>query len=116
MDISMRGCRYAALNLHSHGQPVRVVCGDWRYSPFREKFDVVVGVDILYEQRWVSSVAQFIWDSLAEGGLALIVDPCRPNWNAFREHSRGMGFTCALAHRQIVNQGKTCVEVLRMIR
>jgi len=115
-DISRNGCRYAAVNLHTHNMPSRVVCADWRHSPFRGSFDIVVGVDILYEERWVRCVADFLWQSLAPGGMAMIFDPCRSHWLPFREQCRRTGFTCALAHRRIVNQGRTCVEALRMIR
>ncbi len=116
MDISLEGCRYAALNLRTHDCAPLVVCGDWRASPFRACFDLVVGVDLLYEERWVESVAQFLWNTVAPGGMAIVADPCRAHWEAFRERCRELGFTCALAARRVVNQGRTCVEVLRMIR
>jgi predicted nicotinamide N-methyase len=115
-DISEQGCQYAAINLRAHGRSPRVVCTDWRAPPFREPFDVIIGVDILYEERWVHAVGDFLQQSLAEGGMAIIADPCRTHWGAFREYCGSLGFASALAHRRIVNQGRTCVELLRIIR
>jgi SAM-dependent methyltransferase len=115
MDISRDGCRYAAANLAAAGAPRRVVCGDWRRPPFARRFEAIVAVDVLYEERWVAPVVEFVRDLLAEHGTALVVDPCRPSWPLFRERVRTAGLASALAHVQYANAGRTRVEVLRIV-
>jgi len=115
MDISAEGCRYAAANLAAAGAPPLVVCGDWRHPPFAGRFDVVVAVDVLYEERWVEPVVGFIRDLLAEHGVALVADPCRRPWPLFRERVSAAGLASAVAHVQYANEGRTRVEVLRIV-
>ncbi|MDR3632363.1 MAG: methyltransferase [Isosphaeraceae bacterium] len=49
---------------------------DWRDLP-AERYPVILGADVLYEQRLVPLVANLIATMLAPGGLALIAGPYR---------------------------------------
>jgi ETFB lysine methyltransferase len=113
-DISADACKYSAYNMGQHAPHPMVICSDWRASPFKTKFDLVVASDILYEQRWISPVLYFLETSLKTGGAAFIADPCRQWWREFQEAAEDRGFTLSKTWQEIVNQGKTTVEILRL--
>jgi predicted nicotinamide N-methyase len=58
---------------------------DWRRLP-EERFDVILGADVLYERRLVPLVVHLIDRMLAPGGIALVAGPYRvatedlPDW------------------------------------
>jgi predicted nicotinamide N-methyase len=56
---------------------VEGVVADWRSPPPLRPFDVVLGADVLYEERNGPAVAQFLATHLAPAGEAWIVDPGR---------------------------------------
>jgi predicted nicotinamide N-methyase len=113
-DISSDACRYSSYNMRQYSPDALVVCSDWRASPFRSKFDCVVASDILYEQRWIEPVLNFLASMLSDDGAAYIADPCRQWWQEFQAHARKRGFTLDKAWQEIINQGKTKVEVMRL--
>jgi len=114
-DIAFDGCRYAARNLRvSRRAPPPVVCCDWRDSPLKTRFDMIVASDVLYEQRWVLPVLNFLKATLSPGGIAYIADPCRHWWREFRETAARQGFAVATVWRQAPAEGKTIVEIARL--
>lgn len=116
MDISYSGCRYAAINVANHGHTPRIVCGDWRTPCFARPFEGIVAVDVLYEARWVDTVLGFIDTMLAENGVAIVADPCRPYWNRFKSRVAEMGLTAAVAQRTKTPTGLSTIEILRIVR
>ena len=68
------------------------LCCDWRFSPFKKKFNLILGADILYEERWIEPVLMFIKDNLNEGGEAIISDPQRKHWGLFLKRAKILGF------------------------
>jgi predicted nicotinamide N-methyase len=113
-DISPDACRYSAYNMRQYSSCARVICSDWRASPFTIKFDTIIASDILYEQRWISPVLAFLSASLKNGGAALIADPCRQWWLEFQGTATTRGFTLSKVWQEVVNEGKTTVEILRL--
>jgi predicted nicotinamide N-methyase len=57
---------------------------DLRSPPAGLAFPVVIGSDLMYEQRLVEPLAHFLKAVLAPGGLALITDPDRMSARSFR--------------------------------
>lgn len=57
---------------------------DLRSPPTGVSFPVVIGSDLMYEQRLVEPLAHFIKAVLAPGGVALITDPDRMSARSFR--------------------------------
>ena len=66
---------------------------DWR-EPFGERFEVILGADVLYERRLVPLVAGLLALMLAPGGVALIADPYRAAAEGFGACVRKLGLTC----------------------
>jgi predicted nicotinamide N-methyase len=55
----------------------RVGMLDWREVPVGERYDVVLGSDLLYERRLVPLVAGVVAALLADGGTMLVTGPDR---------------------------------------
>ncbi len=115
-DISFDACRFARHNILLHAPVARVVSTDWRHVCFTSCFECVIGSDIIYEQRWVEPVLSFLAAVLKPGGIAYIADPCRQWWNLFKTSARRVGLKSETAWEERVNEGKTLVEILRLLR
>jgi predicted nicotinamide N-methyase len=115
-DISADGCRFARCNISSNKGISRVVCADWRASPFNRRFDLIVASDILYEERWIAPILDFVATDLAAGGEMLIADPCRRYWELFKRTATLRGFLIELRQRSIIEHGKTTVEIVSIRR
>jgi predicted nicotinamide N-methyase len=74
---------------------------DWR-KPKRElRFDIIIGADVLYENRWLEPVLDTLGQMLANNGIAFIAEPGRQiasrffvlleedNWN-FKKFSQNI--------------------------
>lgn len=93
LDIAPSACRYAAANIRRlGGERAAVVCGDWRHSCLRSRFDLILAADVLYEPRWVEPVLSFLIKHLAPHGRACIADPRRASWDTFQNQARQRGF------------------------
>jgi predicted nicotinamide N-methyase len=115
-DISLDACRFSRHNILLHAPVANAVCTDWRQSCFRPVFDCIVASDVIYEERWVAPVLNFLGAALVPGGIAYIADPCRQWWELFRNSARAAGFSITVAWEEQVNEGKTRVEILRLRR
>lgn len=91
-DISQDSVHYIKDNFKRNKLKGESTCCDWRYSPFKEKFDIIIGADILYEERWTEPVLDFIKGNLKPDGYALISDPHRKHWSNFKKRAIEKGF------------------------
>lgn len=91
-DINIESAYYIKENLKRNNLPGESACCDWRYSPFKSKFDIIIGADILYEERWTEPVLTFIKENLKPNGYALVSDPNRKHWENFKERAKNLGF------------------------
>jgi predicted nicotinamide N-methyase len=64
---------------------------DWSNPP-HERFDVVLGADVLYEPRCLPDVLRVLDAMLAPGGVALLSDPDRAVADAFPQMGRERGY------------------------
>jgi predicted nicotinamide N-methyase len=68
---------------------------DWRAPPPLAPFDLVLGADVLYEERNVPAVAQFLHAHVAPGGAAWITDPGRRHAEGFPAACEAVGLAPA---------------------
>jgi 2-polyprenyl-3-methyl-5-hydroxy-6-metoxy-1,4-benzoquinol methylase len=92
------------------------LAGDWRQPPPMEPFDLILGADVLYEQRNGPAVATFLASHLAPGAEAWIADPGRPQAGPFPEQARAAGL--ALVGHESLPAGAdgTSITLLRLRR
>jgi len=114
-DISFQGCCYCKANMERYTTaPASVVSFDWRAAPFKRTFDCIIGTDVLYEQRWIAIVLDFLEEKLSHKGYALIADPCRTHWPAFKNLASQKKLNPRVVHVGTENAEKTTVEILRL--
>jgi predicted nicotinamide N-methyase len=65
---------------------------DWRNLP-DERYPLIIGADVTYENRLIPLVARVIAGMLEPGGLALITDPNRVAAAGFGDAVRALGLT-----------------------
>lgn len=65
---------------------------DWRHDDLAEKFDLIMGSDILYENDHPKDVLKFISKHMSSNGKAIIVDPCRWHHLDFCKIAESAGF------------------------
>lgn len=82
-DYAEEGCHFAKENANRNSLPLEVIAFDWRNPVFKKEFDVVVGVDILYELRWIDVVLNTLKILLKPEGKAFILDPNRQFLTSF---------------------------------
>lgn len=114
-DISKDSVFYIQENLRRNDLKGESACCDWRYSPFKDKFDIIVGADILYEERWTEPVLNFIKENLKPKGYALISDPNRKHWQNFKKIAQGKGFKLITEGLFVQKAQDVNVELIRLI-
>jgi predicted nicotinamide N-methyase len=86
---------------------VRFEALDWRKTPTADRFDWVVGSDILYEREHPGPVARALASRLAPGGRLVLTDPGRPYLQGFSDEMRGLGFAAEVRARTVADNGAT---------
>jgi predicted nicotinamide N-methyase len=115
-DISFDACKFSKHNISLYSIFSKVFCSDWRDISIKSGISCIIASDIIYEQRWVIPVINFLKYTLIRNGFALISDPCRQFWNTFKETAVESGFTCDMVCEDFVNEGKTRVEIIKIIK
>jgi predicted nicotinamide N-methyase len=65
---------------------------NWTQFTADEKFDLILGSDILYENQHPSNIAEFLIRNLRPNGVAIIIDPCRWHHQEFAKTLQNNGF------------------------
>lgn len=93
-DWEPRALEIVALSARAQGRPpetFELVVGDWRTPPPFGPFDLVLGADLLYEQRNAPAVAAFLAGHLKPGAEAWISDPGRLHARPFPSLAESAG-------------------------
>jgi predicted nicotinamide N-methyase len=85
-DVDITALAFAERNARLNGFAggFRTLPLDMRSPPDGERFDVVLGADLMYEERLVDPLIALIDAVLEPGGLCLIADPDRRPAQAFQ--------------------------------
>jgi predicted nicotinamide N-methyase len=90
--------------------------GDWRRPPPLGRFDLILGADVLYEQRNAPAVAAFLAGHLEPGAEAWIGDPGRPQAGPFPSLAASMGLEMRGEESVPSSDGKSPITILRVRR
>jgi predicted nicotinamide N-methyase len=93
-DVDETALAFAAANarLNGFGTGFRTIRLDFRCPPRDEKHQIVIGSDLMYEERLVHPLVGLLAATLAPGGLCLIADPGRPAAHTFRPKLLDAGY------------------------
>jgi predicted nicotinamide N-methyase len=85
-DVDETALAFAAANARRNGFTTcfRTRLLDFRDPPDDEKYPVVIGSDLMYEERLVDPLVELLAAVLAPGGVCLIADPDRPAARVFK--------------------------------
>ena len=93
-DVDETALTYAAANARVNGYPdgFRTRLLDFRCPPDDVKYPVVIGSDLMYEERMVDPLVRLLEAVLAPGGVCLIADPDRHAARFFRWKLQEAGY------------------------
>ncbi|HJZ59607.1 MAG TPA: 50S ribosomal protein L11 methyltransferase [Gemmataceae bacterium] len=99
-DVDETALSFAAANARLNGftEGFRTLPLDFRCPPDDVKYPVVIGSDLMYEERLVDPLVGLLRAVLAPGGVCLIADPDRTAARVFRWKLEEAGYavTCQL--------------------
>jgi 2-polyprenyl-3-methyl-5-hydroxy-6-metoxy-1,4-benzoquinol methylase len=121
LDWEPRAIELVAATARVHGEQDRecaCIVGDWRDPPACGPFDVILGADVLYEERNAPVVAAFLAGHLEPGGEAWIADPGRPHAPLFLTLAQAAGLEFLSRETLAPLEAATCreIELLRLRR
>jgi predicted nicotinamide N-methyase len=90
--------------------------GDWRTPPPMGPFDLILGADVLYEQRNAPAVAAFLAGHLKPGAEAWIGDPGRPQAGPFPALAEAHGLQLVTSEIMPPRPHGTEITLLRVLR
>jgi predicted nicotinamide N-methyase len=114
-DLEAAPLLFARLNSLPWGERVRVRRLDWQRDRLSERFDVIVGADILYERKQWEFLDAFWRTHLVEGGQIILGEPGRMTGDTFLEWAPQRGWALERTDRRVPTR-ETPVRVLRLLR
>lgn len=102
-DIDMLALEIAARNVRANGVDSRVTfdAPNWRTWAPVNRFDMILGADIVYDWEDHAAIVRLITTALRPGGVALITDPRRSETLHFLELCQQAGLELRTATRRI---------------
>jgi predicted nicotinamide N-methyase len=91
-DLEAPALLFARLNSLPWADRVRARRTDWRKDHLAERFDLILGADILYERRQWDHLEPFWRNHLREGGAVLLGEPGRKTGELFVDWIRASGW------------------------
>ena len=92
-DLEPPALLFARLNSLPWAHRVRTRRVDWRKDHLNERFELILGADILYERKQWDHLEPFWRAHLAEGGAVLLGEPGRRTGELFVDWIRDRGWT-----------------------
>lgn len=106
-DIETACLLFARLNTLPWKDRCRVTPCDWQTDDLGERYDVIVGADVLYEVEQWPFIEKFLRQHLTPAGVAIIGEPGRPKAEIFPDWLRGHGWhlssSTAAAGGRVIN-------------
>lgn len=91
-DYDATALKFAAESARGNGlHDFRLLLLDWR-SPPSETYDVIIGSDVVYEERNIEPLVALFKKVLAPGGVAMLADQNRPHADLLTSTLRREGF------------------------
>jgi predicted nicotinamide N-methyase len=92
-DLETPPLLFARLNSLPWAGRVRTRRLDWRTDRLAERFDLIIGSDVLYERKQWDNLDPFWRAHLAPGGAVLLGEPGRPTGKAFPDWIAARGWS-----------------------
>jgi predicted nicotinamide N-methyase len=89
------------------GVSPRTLLMDWRKPFLDEKFDLIIGSDIVYEERFFEPILNIIWQMSTDDGRILLSEPNRPVAVSFFPMLQTTGWKLEKHDSVISHQGRS---------
>ncbi len=103
-DLEADALLFARLNSIAEAARVRTRRLDWRTDRLGERFDLILGADILYERKQWDFLEPFWRAHLKPGGTILLGEPGRQTGDLFQPWIRERGWTLETCHELVSNR------------
>lgn len=114
-DLEKPALLFAALNSLPWRERVRTRRVNWRTDDLRERFDLIIGADILYERAQWEHLDRFWENHLAVGGQILLGEPGRQTGDLFLEWIGGRGWKLERFEEAVVTRPRA-IRIFRLSR
>jgi hypothetical protein len=114
-DIEAPALLFAQLNSLPWSSRVRTRKLNWRTDRLPERFEFIIGADILYERAQWEYQEPFLRHHLASGGVALLGEPGRQTGDLFIDWIRDRGWLLQLFSETVPTR-ETPVRILQLSR
>lgn len=106
-DLEPDALLFAELNAWPWRRQVRVRRLNWQSDRLDEKFDLILGADVLYERGQREHLEPFWRQHLAAAGRVVLGEPGRQTGDEFPDWIRSRGWTLESSTRRVEAAGKT---------
>ena len=110
-DIETACLLFARLNTLTWSDRCRVTQCDWQKDDLGERYDIIVGADVLYEVPQWPFIERFLRHHLAPEGIAIIGEPGRTNAQPFPEWLRAKGWKLDRFHSAAAGRAINVFEI-----
>jgi predicted nicotinamide N-methyase len=114
-DLEAPALLFARLNCVRFGPKIRVRRLNWQVDRLGERFDLILGADILYERKQWEFLDAFWKEHLADGGSVLLGEPGRQSGELFVPWIAQQGWDLRETAEQIAMKQKP-VRIFRLHR
>jgi predicted nicotinamide N-methyase len=112
-DLESDALLLARLNAMQFDGQVRAVRLNWRLDRLDQRFDWIIGADIIYERPQWQFLEPFWRNHLVQGGMVLIGEPNRPTGDAFLGWIAERGWHVEVSQRLIKKRQKR-IRIMRL--
>ena len=96
----------------NHITKIERVLADWRKFPLDERFDLIIGSDILYEPTLHPFLKEIFLNNLKPGGTVVLADPGRDDAKSFISMLQEEGYHTDTVTKEVFETGRRiCVSI-----
>lgn len=96
----------------NHITKIERVLADWRKFPLDERFDLIIGSDILYEPTLHPFLKEIFLTNLKPGGTVVLADPGRDDAKSFISMLQEEGYHTDTVTKEVFETGRRiCVSI-----
>ena len=106
VDLEIPALLFAKLNSLPWMKRVRCQQLNWQTDKLDEKFDLIIGADVLYERSQWEFLEPFFRRHLQEGGLVLLGEPGRQTGDDFGAWIADKGWSLEIVEEKVVTRDR----------
>ncbi|MBU7007267.1 class I SAM-dependent methyltransferase [Phosphitispora fastidiosa] len=112
-DFISEALQLAEQNARINGiSKIQRVLADWREFPLDERFDLIIGSDILYEPTLHPFLKEIFQNNLKPGGTVVLADPGRDDAKSFISMLQNEGYQTNTVTKEVFETGRRiCVSI-----